>query len=286
MLALVAAVVAAAAIVANRGNELERRSKARGHARPADRSTTHGRRRRRLPTPPADVRGAAAQRTAIPILMYHVVSAPKPGTPNAELWVPERAFRDQMAALKRAGYDAITLRQAFEGWHKGGSLPRRPVVVSFDDGYLSQYTHARPILRRLGWPGVLNLKVGNIGPGGLTPREVRALISAGWEIDSHTIDHTDLTADGPEQLRREVVDSRRELRRRFGVRADFFCYPSGRFNEQVIAAVREAGYLGATTTVEGYATRAPMYTLKRVPVNGSESGDDLMQKLAAERPAN
>ena len=67
--------------------------------------------------------------------------------------------------------------------------------------------------------------------------------------------------------------------------ADFFCYPSGRFNDQVVAAVRAAGYRGATTTNEGYASRSGAYTLRRVRVNGSESADDLMRKLAAERPA-
>jgi peptidoglycan/xylan/chitin deacetylase (PgdA/CDA1 family) len=237
-----------------------------------------------LPTPPAEVRGSAAQRMAIPILMYHVVSAPKPGTPMAWLWVPESSFRKQMSALKRAGYHAITMRQAYDGWRKGKPLPRRPVVLSFDDGYLSQYTHARPVLRRLRWPGVLNLTIRNIGPRGLSTRQVKALISDGWEVDSHTVKHTNLTADGPKQLHHELVDSRRELRRRFGVRADFFCYPSGRFNDQVIAAVRAAGYLAATTTRQGYATGSDMYALRRIKVDGSESARDLMHKLAAERP--
>jgi peptidoglycan/xylan/chitin deacetylase (PgdA/CDA1 family) len=285
LLALVASVVAVVAIVANRGEESGSQAGTHRSAKRDHPSTKHAR-RRGLPAPPADVRGTAAERMAIPILMYHVVSAPKPGTPNAELWVPESAFRDQMSALKRAGDYAITMRQAFDGWQKGAPLPRRPVVVSFDDGYLSHYTHARPVLRRLRWPGVLNLKVGNIGPGGITTRQVRALIADGWEVDSHTVEHTDLTADGPAQLRHELVDSRRELRRRFGVRADFFCYPSGRFNDRVIAAVRAAGYLAATTTIEGYATGSNMYALRRVRVNGSESANDLMHKLIAERPAS
>jgi peptidoglycan/xylan/chitin deacetylase (PgdA/CDA1 family) len=230
--------------------------------------------------------GSAAQRMAIPILMYHHVSAPKPGTRDAFawLWLPESSFRKQMSALKRAGYHAITMRQAYDGWRKGKPLPRRPVVLSFDDGYLSQYTHARPVLRRLRWPGVLNLTIRNIGPRGLSTRQVKALISDGWEVDSHTVKHTNLTADGPKQLHHELVDSRRELRRRFGVRADFFCYPLGSFNDQVIAAVRAAGYLAATTTIEGYATGSNMYALSRIQVDGSESARDLMHKLAAERP--
>src|SRR4051812_12049497 len=161
-------------------------------------------------TPPAEVRGRAARHIAIPILMYHVVSAPKPGTRKKEawLWVPKSSFRRQMTALKRAGYHAITTQQAFDGWRKGAPLPRRPIIVSFDDGYLSQYTNARPVLRRMRWPGVLNLTTAHIGPRGLSTGQVKALISDGWEIASHTVKHTDLTVDGPEQIHHELVDSR------------------------------------------------------------------------------
>ena len=143
----------------------------------------------------------------------------------------------------------------YDGWHHGAALPDRPVVVSFDDGFYSHYAHALPVLRRLGWSGALNLKVKVIGEaGGLSEWQVRALLAVGWELDSHTISHPDLTTLGPEQLRHEVTESRLELRRRFGVPVDFFCYPHGRYNEDVLRAVREAGYLGATTTRFGLAT--------------------------------
>src|SRR3954454_2087510 len=217
--AVVASVVAAVAVAAISPHES-------GSQRGAHRSPKRD-------MPPADVRGRAARRIAIPILMYHVVSAPEPGTRKNEawLWVPKSSFRRQMTALKRAGYRAITLRQAFDGWREGTPLPRRPIIVSFDDGYPSQYTNARPVLRRMRWPGVLNLTTARIGSSGLSTEQVKALIADGWEIDSHTVKHTDLTADRPEQIHHEVVDSRRELQRRFGVRADFFCYPFGRFND-------------------------------------------------------
>jgi peptidoglycan/xylan/chitin deacetylase (PgdA/CDA1 family) len=220
----------------------------------------------------------------IPILMYHVVSRAKPGTPNPELWVPEERFAQQMNALRRAGYAAITLNQAFAGWRSGAGLPKRPVVVSFDDGYLSHYTHARGVLRALGWPGVLNLALNHVGPGGLTSRQVRALIADGWELDSHTMSHLDLTTLGPEALRHEVTDSRRELQRRFGVPADFFCYPSGRFDATVVAAARAAGYRGAVTTVEGYASARHSFELPRVRVNGSDTAAALLARLRLERP--
>jgi len=233
------------------------------------------------------VRGAPARRARIPILMYHVVSAASPGTPNPELWVAQDAFRAEMGALHRRGYVAITLQEAHAAWTGRGRLPRRPVVVTFDDGYLSDYTHARPVLRRLGWPGVLNLVVHNIGRGGLTAHQVRALLRDGWELDSHTIDHLDLTTLGPAALRRQLVESRRELRKRFGAPVNFFCYPSGRLNPTVVAAVRAAGYTAATTTAEGFASATQGFELARVRVNGSDTAATLLAKLRAEgsRPA-
>jgi peptidoglycan/xylan/chitin deacetylase (PgdA/CDA1 family) len=220
----------------------------------------------------------------IPILMYHVVGNRPPGAAYPELWVTPTAFASEMRALRRADFHAVTLAAAVAAWRHGAPLPRRPVVVSFDDGYLGDYTHARPVLRRLGWPGVLNLELDNVRTGDLSAREVRGLIAAGWEVDSHTIDHPDLTTLGPGRLRYELVASRRELRTRFRVPADFFCYPAGRYDAGVVAAVKAAGYLAATTTTEGYAEPSNPYTLDRIRVQGSDTAATLLARLAAERP--
>jgi peptidoglycan/xylan/chitin deacetylase (PgdA/CDA1 family) len=185
-----------------------------------------------------------------------------------------------MRALRKAGYWAITLRQAFDAWEHGGPLPRHPVVVSFDDGYLSQYTHARPVLARLGWPGVLNLELRNLGPKGITGHEVRGLMAHGWEVDSHTLTHPDLTTVGDAQLREELVGSRRAIRRRFGAKtAEFFCYPAGKYDARVVAAVRAAGYRGATTVDEGLGARGERFVLKRVRVNGSDTAASVLARL-------
>ena len=215
----------------------------------------------------------------IPILMYHVIGTPPLGAAYPGLWVTATAFRAQMIALRHAGYRAVSLRSAFDGLQHGAALPRKPVVVSFDDGYRGGYVGARPILRRLGWPGVLNLELRNIRTGDLTAAEVRGLIAAGWEVDSHTITHPDLTKLDATRLREEVVDSRRALQREFAVASDFFCYPSGRYDARVMAAVRSAGYLGATTTVEGDATSAAPFTMPRIRVAPGESPRHLLNRI-------
>jgi peptidoglycan/xylan/chitin deacetylase (PgdA/CDA1 family) len=275
--ALIAAAVALVAVL--RGGSEPSRPRA---AAPTATATPTARPRARpaLKRAPADVRGAAARRMRIPILMYHVVSAPPAGTPNAELWVPGSRFASEMRTLHKAGYWAITLRQAFDAWQHGGPLPRHPVVVSFDDGYLSQYTHARPVLARLGWPGVLNLELRNLGSKGITQHEVRGLLADGWEVDSHTLTHPDLTTVDAARLRSELTGSRREIRRRFGAKtAEFFCYPAGKYDGRVVAAVRAAGYRGATTVDEGLGERGERFILKRIRVNGSDTAASVLARL-------
>jgi peptidoglycan/xylan/chitin deacetylase (PgdA/CDA1 family) len=155
------------------------------------------------------------------------------------------------------------------------------VVVSFDDGYRSQYVYARPELRKLGWPGVLSAIAGRIGKPGaeLSNAMVEQMVRNGWELDSHTINHVDVSQASGAQLQSEVAGSRRMLQQRFHQPVNFFCYPSGRYDDQAIQAVRDAGYLGATTTDEGLASKSERYTLKRIRVDGSDGVSGLERKV-------
>jgi peptidoglycan/xylan/chitin deacetylase (PgdA/CDA1 family) len=222
----------------------------------------------------------------VPVLMYHVIADPPSGAQLPELYVGPKTFEAQMEWLKGQGYQGVSLNQVYDAWFKGGELPEKPVVVSFDDGYRSQYVYARPELRKLGWPGVLSAIAGRIGrPGAeLSDAMVRRLIDDGWELDSHTISHVDVSRASGAQLRDEIAGSRRMLQRRFHQPVNFFCYPSGRYDHQAVRAVRDAGYLGATTTNEGLAAKSEIYTLKRVRVDGSDGVGGLREKLRRARP--
>ncbi|HEX5145760.1 MAG TPA: polysaccharide deacetylase family protein [Conexibacter sp.] len=281
---LLAAVVAIAVVVAvalgGSGGASDASSKPAASARPVARTTTTS---TSTVSGPARDMGRPGPPRPVPILMYHVVSDPLPNSPYPDLYVPRAEFQDQMQALKRAGYTAVTLQEAWDSWHANGPLPKRPVVVSFDDGYHSHYANALPVLRALGWPGTLNLELKNIRSDyGLTVPQIRAMIAAGWEVDSHTIDHPDLTTVDATRLRHEVADSRAELKARFGIPVNFFCYPAGRYDDAAVAAVQAAGYLAATTTNPGLAQPAESdrFTLDRVRVNGGTSGATLVSQLA------
>jgi hypothetical protein len=234
-----------------------------------------------VPIPRRPFHGPALS-TPVPVLMYHVIGTPPPGAPYPELFVSRGLFAAQMAALARAGYHAVTLDRVWRAWHGRAPLPPRPIVLSFDDGYRGDYGAAMPILRRRGWPGVLNLLVANLHRHGwgIKTWQVRRMIRNGWEVDSHTLTHPDLATVSAGQLWQEVHRSRVVLRGLFHVPVRFFCYPSGAFDAAVIGAVRRAGYLGATTEIPGLARRSQAYTLARVRVDGGEAPAELLQTIA------
>lgn len=218
----------------------------------------------------------------MPILMYHVIGDPRPGAPYPELFVNPNDFEGQLRWLAKHGYTAVTLRSVWDSWRGRGHLPTRPVVVTFDDGYRGIATRAKPMLRAQNWPGVLNLDVSNINTKqGFGEGRIRGLLRAGWELGSHTLTHADLTGLDDRRLRTEVSGSRQVLQRMFDVPVDFFCYPSGRLDNRVVAAVRDAGYLGATTTAYGLARPNDPYRLARVRVSRSDGVSGFARKMIA-----
>jgi peptidoglycan/xylan/chitin deacetylase (PgdA/CDA1 family) len=219
--------------------------------------------------------------------MYHVIARPRRNAPYPGLYVPVAEFAAQMAALARAGYRADTLDQVRRYWLSGVPLPRgKPIVLTFDNGYRTQYTKALPILERLGWVADENMQLSGLPPaqGGLLTREVRALVRDGWELDTQGVSHADLVRLDPAELRFQVADARRVLRRRFHVPVDWFCYPSGDYDAAVIAAVKSAGYVGSTTVSPGWARPGEdPFRLPRIRVLNGTSPARVLALIAAAR---
>ena len=157
----------------------------------------------------------------------------------------------------------------------------RPIVISFDDGFAGHYWAARPILARHGWAGTLNLIRSHVNQGSwsLSTKKIRGLIASDWEIDSHTLTHASLPGLPLDQLGYQVAHSRVVLQKRFAVPVNFFCYPAGAYNSTVIAAVRHAGYQGATSTEPGFARWDEPWTLNRIRVTNATGARDLAALL-------
>lgn len=223
----------------------------------------------------------------VPILMYHVINPPPPTAPYPGLYVPAGEFVAQMQALKAAGWHAVTMDQLESNWTRGVPLgPGKPIVLSFDNGYQSQYTQALPVLQRLGWVGDENVQLTGLPPsqGGLGEAQIRGLVAAGWELDTQGISHANLTALDAQQLHYQVAVARSLLQQRYHVPVNWFCYPSGHYDANVIAAVRAAGYVGSTTVVPGWAHPADdPYRLHRLRVLGGTSPGELLSQIAGIR---
>ena len=244
-------------------------------------------RRRRRPHPAARCPPTDWKKTRdpVPMLMYHDVEAATADAPLPELHVDEDDFRDQMKWLADNGYTGVTMEQVADAWYHHGVLPKKPVVISFDDGFKSHYTVALPELQKLGWPGVINLQA--YAPKGLpddaplAPDRVKALLAAGWELASHSITHPDLTTVDGEQLASEVEKSKRGLERQFGVKINHFCYPAGQYDDAVAKEVKKAGYTTASSVEPGLASPDEPYDLNRIRINASDGLSGFIASMQA-----
>jgi peptidoglycan/xylan/chitin deacetylase (PgdA/CDA1 family) len=262
-------------------------------------SKVHGTPARSAQHPSGSASGPAAASTSasasagapgtepVPILMYHVIAPAPAGAPFPGLYVTPSEFTAQMQALKQTGWHAVTLDQVRAYWSRGAPLGAgKPIVLSFDNGYHSQYTQALPVLRKLGWVGDENVQLTGLPPsqGGLGEAELRGLVGAGWELDTQGISHANLIALDAQQLHYQVAVARSLLQQRYHVPVNWFCYPSGHYDANVIAAVKAAGYAGSTTVVPGWAHPADdPYRLHRLRVPGGTSPSELLSQITGIR---
>lgn len=215
----------------------------------------------------------------VPFLVYHALGPAPAGAPFPGLYVSYGDFKAEMAWLHSRGYQAVTIDEVMRAWYHGGTLPAKPIVITFDNGYPEQVRFAPHVMAKYGWPGVLN----EITENHLPPSYIWPVIHMGWEVDSHSLTHPDLTTETPAELWAQVHDSRVYLQKTFHIPVNSFCYPSSRYNAAVIAAVRRAGYTNAVTEGDAYATRTDPYLLPRFEIEGGVS--ELAADLLDNRPA-
>jgi peptidoglycan/xylan/chitin deacetylase (PgdA/CDA1 family) len=290
---LVAVIVAVVVIATSGGGSSGSHAGANAATRSAQAAARAARRKRRAGSgfhPGSTVSGVATGKsgtTPVPVLMYHVIAPPPPGAPFPGLYVPENEFAAQMAALKAAGWHPVTLDQLEAYWTRGVPLgPGKPIVLTFDNGYHSQYADALPVLRGLHWVADENIQLSGLPPsqGGLTNAEVRALVRAGWELDTQGISHADLITLDASELHYQVATARHILQRRYGVPVNWFCYPSGHYDATVIDAVKAAGFVGSTTVVPGWAgPHSDPYRLPRLRVLNGTTPSALLDEIASIR---
>ncbi len=211
-------------------------------------------------------RGRVVHPGAVPILMYHYIRVNPVASDTAGfvLSVTPADFAAQVQFLADRGYTTVTMAQVREYLLHGVPLPPKPIALTFDDGYDDAYTAARPVLERYHETATFYIVTGFVNrPHYVTWDQVVALDRGGMEIASHTVTHNGLTYLNALARRNEVVNSRATLEETLGHPVLDFCYPGGQVDAPSEIAVRQAGYLTATTTASGFA--APGDDLLRLP---------------------
>jgi peptidoglycan/xylan/chitin deacetylase (PgdA/CDA1 family) len=215
------------------------------------------------------------RRIRVPILMYHYISVPPNDADKyrVDLSVTPENFRRQLEWLRQHNYTAITPDDLAAAALRGKKLPARPVLITFDDGYLDAYTEAFPLLRQYNFRGtffVVTEWLDEGRAGYLTWQQAKEMSLWGMSIQSHSRRHYDMRNRDSNWLVYEILGSVESIAANVGVRPRYFCFPAGRYDQNVLSELKAAGIVAAFTTSDGlYITSDDMLRLPRIRIRGS-----------------
>ena len=176
----------------------------------------------------------------LPILLYHRIDT---SPDNSRYYVTPERFEEEMKLLHDWGYTTITLDMLSRAIIDGADLPPRPMIITFDDGHMNNYTTAFPIMQKYGFTGVLYVVGTYIGADQyLNADQIKEMAVAGWEVGSHSMRHLDLLALDRTEQKYEIFESREYLEEKLGIPIQSFAYPFGNSNVDIVDLVRAAGY--------------------------------------------
>ncbi len=201
-----------------------------------------------------------------PILLYHHVD-PENASPRYNV-MPE-VFAQQMQALDDWGYHTITATQLVEAITEGAPLPERPIVITFDDGHMSVFEYAMPIMQEHGFVGVNYIVANRLEAAGFVGvDELAQMVDAGWEIGSHSYTHSDLSKDHSIATT-EIRYSQEKLEEELGVPVKTFAYPFGAFDNYLGGRTSKWGYIAGMGLGKGYIhNEYTLFYLQRIEVMG------------------
>jgi len=215
----------------------------------------------------------------VPILMYHHIAVNS--DERVDTVTPEN-FAAQMAYLYQHHYHVLTIDEYISALIEKRPLPRKTVVLTFDDAYDDNYFNAFPILKQYDFAWTLFIPSDFIDtPGYLSLDQIKEMMHHGMTVGSHSrrhvylLDITDL-----ESLDDEIAQSKRILEEALAASVNFFSYPIGGFNDAIIGDLQKAGYTGAVTTNRGNFRNKNRWALTRIKVKDKDAGLRFRAKLS------
>lgn len=214
----------------------------------------------------------------VPVLCYHQIrNWDNQESPTKRQYiVPVPVFKDHMEMLHNNGYHVITPDQLVSYLLCGTTLPDRPVMLSFDDGSISQFDNALPVLDKYGFKATFFIMTVTLDkPGYLSKEQVRTLAEQGHTIGCHTWDHHKITGYTEKDWSRQLTEPTRSLEQIAGKPVRFFSYPYGVWNATAIERLKRQGYVAAFQLGSRENTAAPLFTIRRLIADGRWNGPQL-----------
>lgn len=217
--------------------------------------------------------------TKVLVLNYHKIDHT-----FISLSVRPEDFDNQMKYLHDNGYHTITPDELYEALAGNGQLPENPVLITFDDGYEDNYTNAYPILKKYDFKATIFVVTGFLDrhkKGYLSWDQAREMNKNGINIESHTVNHKSMTDLTDDELRSELVDSKKKAESELGHAVNYVAYPTGTYNLHIAQMVKEAGYKAAFTIKYGNVDKASnIFALERVPIFHTEdTNKDFIERI-------
>lgn len=231
----------------------------------------------------------------VPVLLYHRLISKQnrhwaeDGNIDRSYAIFDTDFAAQMDYLDRSGYSTITLDE-FIAYQKGDhALPPKPIVITFDDGFASNYHHAFPILKKHGMTAIIfatpdteseNFKKYATSDAPLTISQMREMSENGISIQSHAMTHRYLTELDPETIRWELAESKRVLKEKVGKKVSYLAIPSGAYNRTVKNLAKHTGYTAVFCMLKGTNNKhSDRFRLRRLVVGQDFSIEDFRRML-------
>jgi peptidoglycan/xylan/chitin deacetylase (PgdA/CDA1 family) len=228
----------------------------------------------------------------VPVLVYHNIDK----EPRGRLVIAADAFAEQMRYLKTHGYHVVSLAEFVDWLHLRRQLPRKTVVLTFDDGYRSFREFAYPVLKALRFTATLFVYTDYVGAGrnALGWDELKTLAADGFDVQAHSKSHGDLRRGEQEsdsayaaRLQAELAEPPRVLAKAVGRPVSFLAYPYGRVDEAVLARVKDQGYQAAfTVRRESNAAFAEVLRISRSQIYADMTLEQFAKNLTVFHPEN
>ena len=194
--------------------------------------------------------------------------------------VKPAAFAAQMKTLADAGYQTILPEQLYEYLVFNGPIPEKPIMITYDDTRVDQFTIGAAEMKKYGFKGVFFIMTVAINrPGYMTKEEIKTLSDDGHVIASHTWDHHMVTKYSGEDWNTQLVKPKTKLEDIIGKPVTDFAYPFGLWNTAAIPELKKSGYKMAYILSTKRDTVDPLYTIRRIIISGTSSTQGMLKSI-------